>query len=432
MDIRNHYRYVVPTVAILLSAIVGITSAAPNPSTVRVSTTTLPLAAGDTAYITCAGQVVIVPYADHIVVGCNPTTTDPTATATPAETSAPSTPTTPASTSTPTTSASTPTTGGGGGGALLMSSSSIAAIPMSGSGWSALSSAASGSWGSPKLADLNSNHDQYTLAGALYYARTGDSAMRAKVASAILSAIGTESGSRSLEVSRNIVGYVLAADLIGFRSFKPADESRFRSWLAGLRTQSFDGRTIVDTHEERPNNWGTMAGAARVAIDRYLGDSADLARAWAVFQGWAGDRSAYAGFDYGDTSWQCDPAKPVGINPAGCSKSGHDIGGVLPDDQRRSGSFSWPPPCAGYVHEGLQGAIVQALLLQQGGYPAFATSNRAILRSYQWLYANGCPASGDDRPYPFIVNRFYGSSFPTDSGATIGKNFGWSSWLFAR
>ena len=32
--------------------------------------------------------------------------------------------------------------------------------------------------------------------------------------------------------------------------------------------------TLVSTHENRPNNWGTHAGAARAAVARYLGDSA--------------------------------------------------------------------------------------------------------------------------------------------------------------
>ena len=76
-------------------------------------------------------------------------------------------------------------------------------------------------------------------------------------------------------------------------------------------------RTLVSTHEDRPNNWGTHAGAARAAIAAYLGDSAQLARTALVFRGYLGDRAAYAGFEFGDLSWQCDPAAgPSGINPA--------------------------------------------------------------------------------------------------------------------
>src|SRR6185295_2047989 len=103
--------------------------------------------------------------------------------------------------------------------------------------------------------------------------------------------------------------------------------------------ENLDGQTLRSTHERRPNNWGTHAGAARVAIALYLGDDAELARAATVFHGWLGDRAAYAGFEYGDVTWQCDPSKPVGIN-ASCVKDGHDIGGALPDDMRRGASFN--------------------------------------------------------------------------------------------
>jgi hypothetical protein len=312
---------------------------------------------------------------------------------------------------------------------LWLSRAEVQALPMSGSGWSAVSSAAKGSWGSPNLSDLNANHDVLTLAGALYYARTGDGAIRSKVASAILSAMGTESSSRALEVSRNITSYVIAADLIDFRGYQPTAEQGWRGWLAALRTQKMtDGKTIVSSQEARPNNWGTHASAARIAIDRYLGDGADRARATAVFKGWLGDRSAYASFSWGDLSWQANASAPVGINPKGSTKNGNSIDGVLPDDQRRAGGYSWPPPCENYVHEGLQGALVAAQLLAHSGHDAFAWSDKALLRSYAWLHAHGCPASGDDGGYPHIVNHAYGTAFPAARPAPSGKNAGFLDW----
>lgn len=386
------------------------------------TTTTLQL--GEVLDVSCPGQLAVFPSsAGSVSVVCGEVSAAPTATTVPTVAPSPTAvPATPAPTAVPTSGPviSVPKPSG-----VWLSAAEVAALPMNGAGWDAVKKAATGSWGSPNLADLNSTHDVYVLAGALYAVRTGDAAMVAKVRSAILSAKGSESGSRSLEVSRNIVSYVAAADLVGGVG---KDEAAFRSWLSGLRTTSFDGRTIISTHEERPNNWGTMAGAARVAIDVYLGDRADLDRAWSVFRGWAGDRGSYAGFKYGDTSWQCFPASPVGINPAGCAVSGHDVGGVLPDDQRRGGSFRWPPPCEGYVHEGLQGALVQAQILERAGYGAFAASNRALERAYVWLTTQGCNASGDDSTYPLIANRAYGRSFPVGSGGDVGKNIGWLRW----
>ena len=35
-----------------------------------------------------------------------------------------------------------------------------------------------------------------------------------------------------------------------------------------------------------------------------------------VFRGWLGDRSEYAGFKFGDLSWQADRSQPVGVNKA--------------------------------------------------------------------------------------------------------------------
>lgn len=317
------------------------------------------------------------------------------------------------------------------GPSLWLTPAEIAVLPMSGAAWGRVKAAADGALGSPAIADQNSKHDVLTLAVALVYARTGIGAYRAKAANAILSAIGTEAGGRTLALGRNLVSYVIAADLINLKAYNPTGDQRFRAWLSAVRTETLDGQTLISTQERRPNNWGTHAGASRVAVDRYLGDAVDLARSAAVFRGWLGERSAYAGFKYGDLSWQADPSKPVGVNPAGATKQGHPIGGVLPDDQRRAGSFSWPPPKENYVYESLQGAVVQAQLLARAGYPAWGWGNRALLRAYVWLHSVcAFPATGDDTWQPWIVNRAYSTNFPGGSG--IGKNLAWADWMFGR
>jgi alginate lyase len=313
---------------------------------------------------------------------------------------------------------------------LWLSPAELAVLPMSGAAWGRVKAAADGALGSPNIADQDSKHDVKTLAVALVYARTGNASYRAKAAQAILSAIGTEAGGRTLALGRNLVSYVIAADLIQLRAYRPADDARFRAWLARVRTETLDGQTLISTHERRPNNWGTHAGASRVAADIYLGDAADLARAAAVFRGWLGERAVYAGFRYGDLSWQCSSSAPVGINPAGCLKSGHPVGGVLPDDQRRGGSFAWPPPCENYTWEARQGALVEAQLLARAGYPAWEWSNRALLRSVQWSYGVGCAATGDDTWAPALANRAYGTGYAVGSG--VGKNMAWTDWTHTR
>ena len=188
-------------------------------------------------------------------------TTQPTTTPTVAPTA--TTTATPAPTAIPATPVPTPS---GSASGMWISRADILALPMSGTPWANVKAAADGSWGSPNLSDLNSTHDVLTLAGALVYVRTGNEAYRAKVANAIMSAIGTEAQSRALEVSRNIQSYVISAELIDFKTLDPTREAQFRSWLSALRTQKMtDGKTIISSHEGRPNNWGTHAGASRIA-----------------------------------------------------------------------------------------------------------------------------------------------------------------------
>jgi hypothetical protein len=314
---------------------------------------------------------------------------------------------------------------------ILMSRSELLSRPTSGAAWTALKARADSSVGTPDISNQDEAADQTTLAKALVFARTGIASYRTAVVAALKSAVGTESGGRTLALGRNLPGYVLAADFIDLGAVDPSfDQGTFKPWLRSLLTKSLDGRTLVSTHEDRPNNWGTHAGAARAAVAGYLGDSAQLARAAQVFRGYLGDRTAYAGFSYGELSWQCDTARPVGINPP-CVKSGIDIGGVMPDDMRRGGGLQWPPASTGYPWEGLQGAVLQAELLRAQGYDAWSWSSKAILRAVKFLYERArWPATGDDEWQLWLIDKRYGTSYHTPPPARGGKNFGFTDWLY--
>jgi len=300
-------------------------------------------------------------------------------------------------------------------------------LPMEGEAWRSLRKAAKAPLPVANIAERDNHCDVYCMAKALVYARTGEPGLRAEVKTAIEAAIDTELAGDVLALGRNLPGYVISAELVGLSSVL---EGRFRAWLERILSEELDGTTLRRVHERRPNNWGTHAGAARVVVARYLGRQDELARVAQVFRGWLGETSFYDGFEFGDVAWQADPAHPVGINPADAMHDGHPIGGVLPDDQRRGGPFSWPPPKENYVYEALQGALVQAVVLSRAGYDVWEWGDRALLRAALWLEREAdFPAAGDDTWQPHVINHFYGPQLmlaPTPSRP--GKNVGWTDW----
>jgi len=322
---------------------------------------------------------------------------------------------------------------------IWISTYEILRLPTSGKAWESVKYAANHIPAAE--GGHNSKHDTSTLACALVAVRLNDPVYYKRTADNLIAAIGTElncepeDSCNSLSISRNLASYVVAADIIDFKNYDPGREPQFRAWVDKLRTWKHpeDGWSITQKHERRPNNHGTMAGASRIAADVYLGDMNDLARAAQVFKGWLGDRVSYAGFKYGDLSWQADPSRPVGINPMGSTKEGHSIDGVLPDDQRRGGTFTWPPAKENYVYEALQGALVQAAILHRAGYDAFNWQDKALLRAFEWLHNEAkFPAEGDDTWQPHVINYIYGTRFPAPIPSKPGKVMGWTDWTHSR
>jgi hypothetical protein len=326
--------------------------------------------------------------------------------------------------------------------AIWISKKELMALPASGSGWKTLLAGARQSVDSPSLANPNDQTDTITLAKALVGVRTGNQSMIDDARAAIMAAIGTEAGGDSIGIARNLNSFVIAADLVGLDA---TQDAKFRNWLIyATRTEVYkDGRTMVQMNEERPNNWGLMAGATRATVARYLKDKNDLARVAQVFKGWLGDRTSYAGFRYGgpekDLSWQIDPAAPVGILPKGAVRDGHNLDGALPEEMRRGDSYNpgvWPPVPTGYCWEALQGAFVLAEVLYRSGYPAYEWQDRALLRAVQFLYGLGrdWAAVGDDAWQVFIINRRYGTNYVQDPAVahdwyrSQGKVMAWTPW----
>lgn len=316
---------------------------------------------------------------------------------------------------------------------IWLSEQEIAALPTTGQAWDTVVKYANQADGSANLIDQESKANTNCLAAALVYARTGDRAKLDKVKKSLenITAFDVAKLGRALALGRELAAYVIAADLIDY------NDAAFSKKLRELLTAKTTGgpASLIKCQEDRPNNWGMHATASRIAVALYLGDANELDQAANIFKGWLGDRNAYAGFTYGgpekDLSWQADPTNPVGINPVGATIQGHNVDGMLPDDIRRSGSFTWPPSGSKaqmYSWEGLQGAVVAAQLLTRAGYPAWDWCDKALLRAAKFLYGINWPATGDDGWQPWLLNAAYGTSFPTVASASPGKNMGFTQW----
>lgn len=315
---------------------------------------------------------------------------------------------------------------------LWLSARDLRTLPTRGQAWERLREVADDPLEEDTDLGQRDSHNVQTLANALVGERLDDDVYRDRALVGLETVMETPPEGDLLAASRRLVTYAIAADILQLESLDPRFDRDFRRWLHEMRHHRFDersfGASIIDAAEARPNNWGTHAGASRVAAAVYLDDDDELERAAEVFQGWLGDRNSYAEFEYGASDWQADPARPVGVNPAGSRIQGHSVDGVLPDDQRRAGAFSWPPEQENYVWEALQGATVQAELLRRRGYPAWQWEDQAMLRAVEWLHDQaGYPAEGDDRWIPWLVNQAYDRDFPAQE-TSPGKNMGFTDW----
>jgi len=313
-------------------------------------------------------------------------------------------------------------------------------LPARGPAWDRLLAEASAAYLRPDLSDQDDLADTRTLAKALVGTRLARAGLINDVRSALREVTygGSDRDASTLSLGRALTAYVISADLIDLAAIDRSLDADFRRKLDLLRRTTYQERSLVSTHEDRPNNWGTHAGAARVAIALYLGDAADLTAAAAVHRGWLGERSSYARFQFGSLAWQADEARPVGINRRGATRAGVDLDGALPEEMRRGGPLARQPNHTGYPWEALQGATVTTELLARNGYPdAWSWGDSALVRSFAFLRRldsayGGWWASGDDRWNVWLVNSGSGSTYPTEAGVGAGKNMGFTDWTHAR
>jgi hypothetical protein len=283
-----------------------------------------------------------------------------------------------------------------GSDGIWISRARLLSLPTSGAAWTELLTIASATPvpGNPSLIDQDSTHSRNAMATALVAARLDSDTMRAKVRDAIQLVKGTEDGSelgsnRLLQLGRNMPGYVIAADIIGLRSFDPTFDATFRAWISVMRTRVFSSSfgSIVNADEHDPANWGAYDGAARAAIAAYLGDTVDLARSAAALKSFVSsipDGRWMFRPDKHDMSWQCsypDQSGYTAINGP-CSKDGNNLDGIMAQDMARAGGYQWPPAFTAYARENLNGRTIQAEILFRAGYTdAFQWGEQGLRRA---------------------------------------------------
>lgn len=303
----------------------------------------------------------------------------------------------------------------------------------------AVLSAAESDWGAADLSSNNSKHDVLTYAGALIAVRLDDQKMRDKVVAAIESAMRSKF-KRALELSRGLQSYIIAADIIGYRT------AEFEQWIERAVTASIPDHSapgdagLYGTALYAPNNWGGHARASLAAAALYLGRRDWLNAVTKAHLEFIGVPVFDPCLVYTSTNWHADPTFKAGVNRKGATISGINVSGVMPEDWRRAAGFQWPPMKSVYMWEGVQGFLVTAVLLDRAGMVPLSDGDHAVKRVFDALYGKGeaalnpepyvNPASGDDCWTVWVANRLLGTDYETSYGSP-GKGLGFAEWTHA-
>lgn len=405
---------------------------------------------------------------------------------------------------------------------IWINASEIAQLPMAGDAWNDILMAATQTCPVPDLFDQGDDAEECVLAKAIVSTRLlaagGFDATAMAMRADVLLGIGQMmdesnwcendfcepcgSGGcttrRTLALGRNLGAYLAAAELIGIGpgdvpsradliafldgTDDPLDPEEIRigvldyQWIDnGTAASPTTRRTLRQTHDERPNNWGGQACASLAAAAILRENASELLQVYQVALGWVGDCQngdcSHFVFDPEASDWTCDQSAPsYGINEAAClvdvSQTGTpdlmDLSGVQVDDMRRGGPFpagcdASPRACVADVHiwEGLQGRFTCAWILRRQGLDVFSAAQEALRRAYEfqhrWIWQIGSTTGwwhpphlsedgspNDDAFLAYIANYVYGGNYPLDPNAggpgykDFGKGFGWTRYTLGE
>lgn len=286
----------------------------------------------------------------------------------------------------------------------------------------------------------------------------------------------------TLALGRNAVSIVCAWNII--KQAQPAaisdeQERQFRQWILKIweSPKLHDNRTFQEACFERANNWGAMCRASGTAICVYLNRVKETLRLAESFNAWSGDvtSSEYPNLQFEEDTYQLqtyNPPEPnYGIIPPlkyyDYPGTTQPADGAMPEELRRdtcynadatcAPTFHYPVPETGYHYEALQGAVVQAAILEANGISAWVMNSSAIGRAYTFIntHARKCKASGvfcmggtgtvdlgiedpadtigqpptsDDRMYGKILDFIYGVDYYLSPSTDKGKNMIGLDW----
>lgn len=309
--------------------------------------------------------------------------------------------------------------------------------PRTGRGWDNMYTMAKGDAPGPvSVSNQDSKNSAWAHACAYTYAATGDTAYLDKTLGVFRTFVSPSlSMGRALALAREVQGYVAAAEGIQLAKvdadLDAAVKARFK-YLLTAKTSGGGPATLLESHQKRPNNWGTHATAAVLMIARYIGDKTVYDNAIKVFKGYLGDYDLYHGFEYGELDWQYEPQRPLGINRKGATINGHNVDGVLPEEMRRGGPPTWPlpkTPPTFYPWEANQGSGASMLVALNAGDDLRPASNWAHKRNVVWLIEEAkWPIQGDDAFLAPVLNLLYPDLKLAVPAASPGKGLAWTEF----
>jgi hypothetical protein len=273
------------------------------------------------------------------------------------------------------------------------------------------------------LGGLNDQAAGEVVMGMIYYIRTGDAAILAKVIK-YMDAVFNTKFDRTLELGRKQTGFAHAYDLMKQAGVKWDNDARFRQFIAENVNRKLPGHAGHDTIFKGARfqpmiNWGRMQRAAVIATslaliqwgtdaEKKLGqtwlDTMVKSHKWDIGEPVAIDWTMWVDPD-DDIEWYPDNPPTSGINRRGAKVTAKrpdgssvvvNVSGAIPGDlMRGSADARWPFVKTGYNGEGGQALVVCAVMLDRAGLVPFGAGDNALVRMSYFLHGMGEAATND-------------------------------------